>query len=159
MLPELRGYARFLARDRAEADDLVQDAVVRALSAIESFEAGTSLKAWLFTIQRNAFYEQSRRRRTERRVIDGHAVAAGPDANVTHAHQDGEAAVADLQRVLWTLTPLLREALVLVGARGLSHEEAAAICNVPVGTIKARVSRARAQVARAMAEAAPANVA
>ncbi len=154
LLPELRGYARFLAKDRAEADDLVQEALVRALAAIGGFQPGTSLKAWLFTIQRNAFYEQARRRRTERAVMDRHAFSADPGAMLTPAHQHGEAELGDLARVLWSLSPLLREALVLVGARGLSHEEAAAICGVPVGTIKARVSRARAQVARAMSEAA-----
>lgn len=154
LLPELRGYARFLARSRAEADDLVQEALVRALGALAGFQPDTSLKAWLFTIQRNAFYEQARRRRTERAVLDRHAFAADRDAGVTGPHQDGEAAVADLQRVLWTLPPLLREALVLVGARGLSHDEAAAICGVPVGTMKARVSRARTQVARAMSDGA-----
>ncbi len=157
LLPELRGYARFLAKDRAEADDLVQEALVRALAAIGGFQPGTSLKAWLFTIQRNAFYEQARRRRTERAVMDRHAFAADPGAMLTPAHQHGEAELGDLARVLWSLSPLLREALVLVGARGLSHEEAAAICGVPVGTIKARVSRARAQVARAMSEAACAD--
>jgi RNA polymerase sigma-70 factor (ECF subfamily) len=65
-------------------------------------------------------------------------------------HQDGETEIADLQRLLWTLPPLLREALVLVGAQGMSHEEAAEVCAVPVGTMKARVSRARAQIAKAM---------
>ena len=151
LLPELRGYARFLVRGRAEADDLVQDALVRALAAIDGFEPGTSLKAWLFTIQRNVFYEQARRRRTERAVMGRAAVEHGSAMRTVAApHQDGQIALDDLARLLWTLSPVLREALVLVGARGLSNEEAAAICAVPVGTIKARVSRARSQIARAM---------
>jgi RNA polymerase sigma-70 factor (ECF subfamily) len=146
LLPELRAFARFLVRDKSEADDLVQEALVRALGALAQFQRGTSIRAWLFTILRNAFYEQARRRRTERAVLEQAGVAELSSA----PHQENETALADLQRLIWTLPPLLREALVLVGAQGLAHEEAAAICNVPVGTMKARVSRARAKIARVM---------
>jgi RNA polymerase sigma-70 factor (ECF subfamily) len=147
LIPELRAYARFLARDRSAADDLVQDTLLRALGAIDRYEPGGSLRAWLFTIQRNVFFEQARRRRTERLVL----AQALPDGEaVQRPHQDGEAEIADLQRLLWILPPLLREALVLVGAQGMSYEEAAAVCGVPTGTMKARVSRARAQIAKAM---------
>jgi RNA polymerase sigma-70 factor (ECF subfamily) len=145
LIPDLRGFARFLARDRSEADDLVQEALVRALGALASYQHGTSLRAWLFTIQRNVFYEQARRRRTERAVL---AVAIPAGEASVGPHQESEAALADLQRLLWTLPPLLREALVLVGAQGLGYDEAADICGVPVGTMKARVSRARSQIAR-----------
>jgi RNA polymerase sigma-70 factor (ECF subfamily) len=146
LLPELRAYARFLVRGPAEADDLVQEAVARALAALKQYRPGTSMRAWLFTIQRNLFYEQARRRRTERRLLE----RAGPGDSWTAAEQPGRVDLADLNRHLFTLPPLLREALVLVGAQGLSHEEAAAICGVPVGTMKARVSRARGQLARVM---------
>src|ERR1700759_3798809 len=67
-LPELRAFARFLIRDRAAADDLVQDTLVRALAALDRFAGSTNVKPWLFAILRNTFYEQARRRRTERRV-------------------------------------------------------------------------------------------
>ena len=146
LLPELRAFARFLIRDRSEADDLVQEALVRGLAALGQFHQGSNMKAWLFTILRNAFYEQIRRRRTERSALE----RAGPGESVTAAHQYGEADLNDLQRLLWTLPPLLRESLVLVGAQGLAYEDAALICNVPVGTIKARVSRARARITEAM---------
>jgi RNA polymerase sigma-70 factor, ECF subfamily len=146
LLPDLRAFARFLVRDRSEADDLLQEALVRALGALKQFQEGTSLKAWLFTILRNAFYEQARRRRTEMTALE----RAGPTEQATAAHQESEAALGDLRRLIWTLPPLLREALVLVGAQGLGYEEAAAICHVPVGTMKARVSRARAKIALAM---------
>jgi len=146
LLPELRAFARFLVRDKSEADDLVQDALVRALGALSHFQEGTSMKAWLFTILRNAFYEQARRRRTERAALE----RAGSAEQSSAPHQETEAALGDLQRLIWGLPPLLREALVLVGAQGLSHEQAAVICAVPVGTMKARVSRARAKIARAM---------
>lgn len=146
LLPDLRAFARFLVRERAGADDLVQETLVRALPALARFTPDTSLKAWLFTIQRNAFYEQTRRRKTERSAIEqaeagDHAVGATQE---THAH------IADLQRVLWTLSPALREALVLVGAQGMTAEEAATICGVPVNTMKARVTRGRAALADAM---------
>ena len=146
LLPDLRAFGRFLTRDPTAADDLVQDTVVRALAAQASFQPGTNLKAWLFTIERNAFYEQARRRRRETRVLSEQVQEAEPHA--PEAHRRGE--LSDLSRLLWTLPPLLREALVLVGAQELSHEEAAAICGVTIGTMKARVSRARGQLARSM---------
>lgn len=146
LLPDLRAFARFLTRDTTTADDLVQDTVVRALAAQASFQPGTNLKAWLFTIERNAFYEQMRRRRRETRLLTEQIPLIEPPP--PEAYRRGD--LSDLQRVLWTLPPLLREALVLVGAQELSHEEAANICGVPVGTMKARVSRARSQLARAM---------
>lgn len=147
LLPDLRAFARFLARDRAAADDLVQDAVVRALGALDQFVPGTNLKAWLFTILRNAFYEGLRRRRREAAALHGRLAVAEAGAPEQLARSD----IADLQQVIWRLPPLLREALILIGAQELSHDEAAAICGVPVGTMKARLSRARAVLAR-MAE-------
>jgi RNA polymerase sigma-70 factor (ECF subfamily) len=149
LLPELRAFARFLARDRTVADDLVQDAVMRALAALHQFQPGTSLKAWLFTILRNGFYEQQRRRRRE-----SAAISATFELNeVAHPAQDAHSAINDLQHLIWTLPPLLREALILVGAQELSHEEAALVCNVPVGTMKARLSRARVALSAAMRSA------
>jgi RNA polymerase sigma factor (sigma-70 family) len=159
LLPDLRAFARFLVRNRGEADDLVQDGVVRALGALEQFQPGTNLKAWLFTILRNSFYEQARRRKRE-------ALALAARFAEDEAHpppQVSRTEMADLAQLVWRLPPLLREALVLVGAQELTHEEAAAICNVPVGTMKARVSRARAQLAKLAhsgeADAAPAGAA
>lgn len=153
LLPDLRAFARFLVRDRAEADDLVQEAVLRALDALDQFHADNGdrqsrVRAWLFTILRNVFYESARRRKREAAALRH---GAG-DAVSAEAQQPTHVDLADLERMLWRLTPLLREALVLVGAQGLSHEEAAAICKVPVGTIKARVSRARAQLAAVRAD-------
>ena len=146
LLPDLRGYARFLARDPAVADDVVQDGLVRALAALEQFQAGTNLKAWLFTIVRNAFYETARRRRRELSSIGNGDLpqrTIPPDA-------ERRAEIRDLQSTIWTLPPLLREALILVGAQEMSYEEAATVCGVPVGTMKARVSRARTSLAAAM---------
>ena len=143
LLPDLRAFARFLVRDRVVADDLLQDTVVRALGALPQFQPGTNLKAWLFTIPRNLFYEQARRRQREMAALS----AQMPAAEAIRADQSDAAEMRDLQQILWRLPPLLREALVLVGAQELTHDEAAKICGVPVGTMKARVSRARAQLA------------
>ena len=148
-LSDLRAFARFLARDPTEADDLVQDTVLRALASLDQFRPGTNLKAWLFTIQRNAFYEHARRRRRERQIL----AERGDGSDIEAPRQVSRGDVSDLQRMLFDLPPLLREALVLVGAQELSHETAASICGVPVGTMKARVSRARGLLAkRAAAE-------
>ncbi len=144
LLPELRSYARFLVRDPSKSDDLVQDAIVRALASITQFQPGTSLKAWAFTILRNAFFEQERRRKRETAAIALHAEIAA-----TGGLQQHHGEIADMSRMLWTLPPLLREALVLVGAQEMTHEEAAIVCSVPAGTMRARVSRARGKLAEA----------
>jgi RNA polymerase sigma-70 factor (ECF subfamily) len=142
LLPELRAFARFLAAQRSEADDLVQETLLRALAKLAQFQPDSSLRAWLFAILRNLHYEQRRRQRTEARVMAQQlpALSSGPA-------QEAASDLSDLHRQLQRLPPLLREALVLVGAQGLDYQEAAAICAVQVGTLKARVSRARAQIA------------
>jgi RNA polymerase sigma-70 factor (ECF subfamily) len=140
LLPELRAFARFLVRDPSKSDDLVQDTVVRALASMAQFQKDTSLRAWMFTILRNAFFEQTRRRRREDAAMEMHARTLADCVQLHHGD------ITDLSQLLWSLPPLLREALVLVGAQEMTHEEAAAICNVPVGTMRARVSRARRQL-------------
>ena len=144
LLPELRAFARFLARDAAQADDLVQEAILRALRAEAQWDPATSLRAWLFHILRNAFLEQLRRRGTERRALERLPPPAMPAAS----EQEARGQVADLQRAMAALPAPQREALILVGAHGLSHEEAAAVVGVPVGTVKARVARARMALAQ-----------
>lgn len=145
LLPELRAFARFLAGTRAEADDLVQEALTRALQNLRDSVPIQDLKPWCFAILRNVFHEQLRsRRREEARLQRQLANDAAP------ATQELSADVRDLGRKLQTLPPLLREALILVGAQGLSYDEAARICGVPAGTMKARVSRARQQLAQAL---------
>ncbi len=151
LLPDLRAFARFLARDAALADDLVQEAILRALRAESQWDPETSLRAWMFRILRNVFLEQMRRRGTERRALEH---LPDPDRPAPAA-QEARHAVSDLARAMDTLPLAQREALILVGAHGLSHEEAAAVCNVPVGTMKARVARARGALARQMPEDAP----
>lgn len=139
ILPELRAFARYLACNRVRADDLVQDAVMRALSARSQFVPGTSLKAWVFTILRNLFFEQERRRRREKKILEDEFMQDAVVQDMT-----GRENLKDLERFLGKLPDLARESLILVAAYGMSHEEIAQISGVTVGTIKARVSRARA---------------
>nr|WP_306310237.1 sigma-70 family RNA polymerase sigma factor [Asaia krungthepensis] len=143
-LGDLRGFARYLTRDVAAADDLVQDTVLRALGARHQFQEGTNIKAWLFTILRNVFLEQRRRKAKETEILSGISRESDEMSDRGAALQDH---VLDLSVLLWRLPQVLREALILVGAQELSYEEAAAICDCPVGTMKARVSRARAKLA------------
>ena len=149
LLPDLRGFARFLVRDRMIADDLVQDALVRALGALEQFQPGSNLKAWLFTIVRNTFYESARRRKRETIVMQEQR----PIDEAERPEAEARAAVRELQNLIWTLPPLLREALILVGAQEMTYDEAALVCGVPIGTVKARVSRGRTALADAIRRA------
>ena len=145
LLPELRAFARFLAGTKAEADDLVQEALARTLHSMDKIAEVAELRPWSFAVLRNTFHEQSRaRRREENRLKQRIAPEAVP------ATQEMCSDVRDLAEKLRLLPPLLREALILVGAQGLSYDEAARICAVPPGTMKARVSRARRQLAQAL---------
>jgi RNA polymerase sigma-70 factor (ECF subfamily) len=146
LLPALRAFAWSLSHNAADADDLVQDTLIKAWTHREKFEPGTNLRAWLFTILRNTYYTAAARRRREVADENGkHAatLAAGPT-------QDWSMAMRALQAALKQLPDEHREALILVGAAGLTYEEAAEICGCALGTIKSRVNRARARLLRLM---------
>ena len=146
-IPNLRAFAISLTRDRDYADDLVQDTILRAWTKIAHFEPGTCLNAWLFTILRNSFRGQWRKARRE--VADPDGSYAGRLR--TPPEQHGTCAVQDMLRVLGKVPTDQREALLLIVAEGLSYEEAAQVCGVPVGTLKSRVNRARARLAQLLA--------
>lgn len=145
-LPAMRAFAMSLTRNSAMADDLVQDAVVKAWSNFHSFEAGTNMRAWLFTILRNTYYSLHRKRRRE--VEDPEGVMAG-QLSVKPSH-DGTMAMRDFEAAFSHLNDEQREALTLVGAEGFSYEEAAEMCGCAVGTIKSRTNRARKRLAELM---------
>ncbi|SMX42945.1 RNA polymerase sigma factor [Actibacterium lipolyticum] len=145
-LPAMRAFALSLTRNGSQADDLVQDAIVKAWKNIESFQVGTNMRAWLFTILRNTFYSDRRKHKREVQDTDG-AFAATLSEKPDH---DGRLAMADFETAFVQLKPEQREALVLVGASGFSYEEAAETCGVAVGTIKSRVNRARQRLAELM---------
>ncbi len=138
-VPALRAFARSLTGDADQADDLVQEAITRALTHAASYSAGTNMKAWLFTILRNQFISEIRRRTREATDSDELALATvgRPAAQEAGLH------VRDFRRAFADLPVEQREALVLVGAEGFSYDEAASIAGCAVGTMKSRVSRAR----------------
>lgn len=142
-LPAMRAFAISLTRNAATADDMVQDTLVKAWTNIDKYENGTNMRAWLFTILRNTFY--SNRRKAKREVADVDGVFTESLAEKP-AH-DGHMQMTDFRRALAQLKDEQREALLLVGASGFSYEEAAEMCGVAVGTVKSRISRARAQLA------------
>lgn len=140
LVPYLRAFARSLCSNAAEADDLTQETLLKSWKARMSFEAGTNLKGWTFRILRNHFYSEQRRAWRKNEVCD-------EDAGVStarEASQNSAIALAEVYEALDTLPADQREALILVGAGGFSYEEAAEVCACAVGTIKSRVSRARA---------------
>jgi RNA polymerase sigma-70 factor (ECF subfamily) len=147
-IPHLRAFARFLTGNRERADDLVQDAVVRALTAAHQFQPGTNLKAWIFTILRNLYYNEIRKNRVKLQSIDEMAI----DEPAMPATQEASLEFGDFRRAFWQLGEDQREVLILVGASGLSYEEAAKVCNCPTGTIKSRVSRARRELLKTLQE-------
>ena len=138
-LPSLRAFAMSLVGESAGADDLVQDTVMKAWGKQDSFEMGTNMKAWLFTILRNDFYSKMRKKGREISDPDG----AYSDKLAVHPPQHGSMDLQDMKRALAKLPDDQREAIILVGASGLSYEEAAEVCGCAIGTVKSRVSRAR----------------
>lgn len=139
----LRAFAVSLCGDRERADDLVQETLFKAWNHLDSFEEGTNLKAWLFTILRNTYFSERRRRKREVEDVDGSYAAKLSSSPEQHGHMD----MRDFQEALSGLPDDQREALVLIGAAGFSYEEAAEISDCAVGTIKSRVNRARRRLA------------
>lgn len=144
LIPSLRAFAWSLSRNPADADDLVQDTLTKAWTHRDKFEPGTNLRAWLFTILRNTWYTAVSKRRREVQDEDGHHAASLS----TQPVQEWAVELTSLQNALNQLPPEHREALVMVGAAGLSYEEAAEISGCALGTIKSRVNRARTRLAR-----------
>jgi len=146
-VPNLRAFAISLSRNVDRADDLVQETLLRAIDNIDSFQPGTNMSAWLFTILRNLFRSEHRKRRREVEDPDGNYA----DTLTSPPEQQGRVEFEELRVALAKLAPDQREAIILVGASGFSYEEAAAICDCAVGTIKSRVNRARMRLADLLA--------
>ncbi|MGO4705509.1 sigma-70 family RNA polymerase sigma factor [Microvirga sp. 2MCAF38] len=144
--PNLRAFAISLTNNVDRADDLVQETLMRAIANITRFQPGTNMQAWLFTILRNLFHSEYRKRRREVEDADGKYAATLAVQPAQGAHLDFE----DLQKALTRLPADQREAVLLVGASGFSYEQAAEICGCAVGTIKSRVNRARNRLAELM---------
>jgi RNA polymerase sigma-70 factor (ECF subfamily) len=146
LIPALRAFAWSISRNGSDADDLVQDTLIKAWSHRDKFETGTNLRAWLFTILRNTYYTAVVRRRREVRDEDDQYARSLTSAPT----QEWGLAMRALQSALEQLPTEHREALILVGAAGLSYEEAADICGCALGTIKSRVNRARNRLLKLM---------
>lgn len=143
LMPRLRGYAMALTGSASEADDLVQDALVRAWRFRDSFQEGSNLKAWVCKILRNTFYTSAVARRNTVQDVEGKfaaRLACAPD-------QEWRLQYSELLGALDELTQDARDALLMVVAAGLSYEEAAELAGCPVGTMKSRVNRAREHLA------------
>jgi RNA polymerase sigma-70 factor (ECF subfamily) len=143
-IKNLRAFAISLSGSISLADDLVQEALLRAWSKSDLFQPGTSLRAWLFTILRNIYYSDYRKRSREVQDSDGVHARRLTIPGDQESHLDLE----DFRKALTKLPAEQREVLTLIGASGLSYEEAAAICEVEIGTIKSRLSRARSRLIR-----------
>jgi RNA polymerase sigma-70 factor (ECF subfamily) len=148
LIPNLRAFAQTLCRNRDGADDLAQQSITSAWQARASFLPGTNLKAWLFVIQRNAFYSACR---GKWRHVDWDDVAM-ERVLITNGSQEVSVELTDLTRAMALLPDEQREALILVGAGGFSHKEAALMRGCATGTMKSRVSRGRQALASLMDE-------
>lgn len=146
LIPSLRAFAWSLSRDPSDADDMVQETLTKAWTHRAKFQPGTNLRAWLFTILRNSWYTALSRHRRETPDEDGKMAAT----LTSPASQEWSVELHQLQSALNSLPPEHREALIMVGAAGLSYEEAAEIAGCALGTIKSRVNRARNRLAQIM---------
>src|ERR1700740_1828908 len=146
-VPSLRAFAISLCGNIDRADDLVQETLLRALAHIDSFQPRTNMSAWLFTILRNLFRSEYRKRRREVEDTDG----TYAESLKSHPEQHSRVEFEEFRVALAKLPTDQREALILVGASGFSYEEAAAICDCAVGTIQSRVNRPRPRLAELLA--------
>ena len=147
-IPYLRRYARGLARNTADADDLVQSCLLRALTNFHRFEQNTNLRAWLLTILHNIFIDTVRKNRRARDAFETAGIAA--DGVIQGPNQFQHMQVVELERAIEELPAEQRSTLLLVALEDLTYEEAARVTGVPVGTVRSRLSRARHTLLAAM---------
>jgi RNA polymerase sigma-70 factor, ECF subfamily len=140
LIPRLRRYAGVLTRDSVAADDLVQDCLARALGKIHLWQQGTDLRAWLFTILHHQHLSLARRDARQHASIQLQKCNAGSALSPTQA---ARLELRDLDRALAKLPEEQRSVILLVGLEGMRYEEAASVVNLPVGTVRSRVSRGR----------------
>lgn len=146
-LPRLRRYARALTRDPSRADDLIQDTLVRALAKQHLYQDGTNLRAWLFTLMHNQHVNNARRNVREDNSLDVDTVAAHLVA-VTDPTASRQ--LRELDEAIGKLAMEQRQVILLIGLEGMSYEETAAILDVPIGTVRSRLSRGREALRRLM---------
>jgi RNA polymerase sigma-70 factor, ECF subfamily len=146
-IPRLRRYARALTRSADRADDLVQETLLRAIAKAHLWQPGTDLRAWLFTIMHNHYVNMVRRAARDAATVDieqvSSSLAATADPTVSRQ-------LRELERGLACLPAEQREVILLVGLEGMSYETAAQVLDVPVGTVRSRLSRGRDALRRLM---------
>jgi RNA polymerase sigma-70 factor, ECF subfamily len=152
-IPKLRAFALSLCRNQDQAEDLIQETLLRACGNIDRFEPGTSMIAWLTVILRNQFYSEFRKRRHDIQDVEGRYV----ETMVVQPEQVTHSELGELQIALAQLPECMRESLILVGFYGLSYSEAARICRCATGTIKSRMHRARLRLAELLSIEGPAD--
>jgi RNA polymerase sigma-70 factor, ECF subfamily len=147
-IPRLRRYARYLRREPDRADDLVQECLVRAIAKIHTWQPGTNLRAWLFTIIRNCHIDEVR---AEQRIdyLDEAMPDDQPGLSV-RGNQESSVALSEAGSAFLSLSAEHREILLLVAIEGLHYDEAASILGMPVGTVRSRLSRAREALRHAL---------
>jgi RNA polymerase sigma-70 factor (ECF subfamily) len=148
LIPALRAFARTFCRDPTDADDLVQETLLKGLASIDKFEPGTRMKSWLFTIMRNTFYTNIK---IYTREAPGLADCASARP-ISEATQEWTIRGQEVRQAIDRLPASKREILVLIGVLGVSYEEAAEICSCAVGTVKSRLNRARASILEYLGE-------
>jgi RNA polymerase sigma-70 factor, ECF subfamily len=146
-IPRLRRYARALTRDLARADDLVQSCLVRAIAKQHLWEPGTDLRAWLFTILHNQNVNDVRRSVREGVTVP---VEDASSVLVMAPRVGGSLQLRDLERVIRLLPEEQRQVILLVGLEGMRYEEVAAVLDIPIGTVRSRLSRGREMLRRLM---------
>lgn len=146
-LPHLKRYAWFLERNHAQAEDLVQDCVERALAKSELFQEGTNMRAWMFTMMRNIFINGKRRRTIADRHLDGLKLDGFPTQSPSQFHS---AMLSRTQAAIETLSQEEREAVMALAVEQRAYEEMAAANGAPTGTLKSRLSRARSKLRAAV---------
>jgi RNA polymerase sigma factor (sigma-70 family) len=153
LLPRLRRFAHALARSPADADDLCQATVERALKARAQWQPGTRLDSWMYRIMRNQWIDETRARGRRDQTF-------APEEAGAHIGDDGARKAelrleqTDLDRAMERLPGEQREAVALVLVEGLAYKEAAAVLDVPIGTLTSRLSRGREALVAAMGAAA-----
>lgn len=153
-IPALRAYSRALCKSVPEAEDLVQETLLRAIEYADKFTPGTNLRAWLFTIMRNRFYTNCHKAARER-TGEADCVSTLPGVKAT---QEWHMQMREMGAALKALPAHYREAIILVGALGESYLDAARILGCDIGTIKSRVNRARNILRKALDELEPSEV-
>jgi RNA polymerase sigma factor (sigma-70 family) len=153
LLPKLRRFARSLASQAADADDLCQAAIERALKSRDQWQPGTKLDSWMYKITRNLWIDTARAvaRRGPHGAIDDGALQV---ADMSYQRMEAQMELNDVDRAMNRLPGEQREAIALVLVEGLAYKEAAAVLDIPMGTLTSRLVRGREALMRELGEAA-----